>query len=86
MSDLKKNTEATSEETKDLILFEIYVYNDAQINDGQYEGQLPGTVSGWDTRWVLATPEHITEFPYFDVIITVNDNSTGRRIGAYIWK
>ena len=69
-----------------LDMFEIYVYNNAQINDGQYEGAQPGTVSGWEIKWVLGTEEGVKSFPYFDEIISKNDNSTGRRIGAYIWK
>lgn len=83
---MNKNIEETMESTNHLDLYEIYVYNDTQINDGQYEGAQPGTVSGWDIRWVLGTDEGIKSFPYFDEVITKNDNSTGRRLGAIIWK
>ena len=76
----------TQMKIRQLDLFEIYVYNDAQINEGVYEGAQPGTVSGWDIQWVLATSEGIKTYPFFDEVITKNDNSTGRRTGAVIWK
>jgi len=53
-----------------LNLYEIYIYNE----------------SGWDIRWVLGTDEGIKTFPFFDRVITKNDNSQGRRIGAIIWR
>ncbi|MCK4817021.1 hypothetical protein KA005_14725 [bacterium] len=70
----------------DLDLYEIYVYNDRQINEGTYEGAQPGTVAGWDTRWVIGTDEGIKSFPHFDKIITKNDNSTGHRMHAIVWR
>lgn len=69
-----------------LNLYEIYIYNEYIISDGVYEGAQPGTVSGWDIRWVLGTDEGIKTFPFFDRVITKNDNSQGRRIGAIIWR
>ena len=69
-----------------LNLYEIYVTNDHYIDSGVSEGSEPGEVTGWDIRWVLATDEGIKSFPWFDEVITKNDNSTGRRLGAIIWK
>ena len=71
---------------RQLDLFEIYVYNDFDIDEGCYEGKKAGEVSVWDTRWVLGTDEGIKTFPWFDCIISKNDNSTGRRTGAIIWR
>ena len=33
----------------------------------------PNMVSGWEIKWVFATPEGIKSFPNFDCIITKND-------------
>jgi len=83
---MNKNIESTMEATKDLDLYEIYVYNHEPITDGVYEGALAGEVDGWEIKWVLATDDGIFDFPWFNCIITKNDNSTGRRLGAIIWK
>jgi hypothetical protein len=71
---------------RQLNLYEIYTYNDELITEGHYEGKPAGAVSGWDIKWVLGTDEGIKSFPFFDEIITTNDNSTGRRTGAIIWR
>lgn len=71
---------------RQLNLYEIYIYNDFDIQTGVHEGKKAGEVSGWDTCWVLGTDEGIKTFPWFDCVITKNDNSTGRRTGAIIWR
>jgi len=87
MIELHINIEETFEKTKDLNLYEIYTYNSVSIHDGTYEGAEPGEISGWDIMWVLASSEEaLQDFPFFDEVITTNDNSTGRRTGAIIWK
>lgn len=68
-----------------LTLYEIYVYNSEDIAEGVYEGKKAGEVDGWDIKWVLSKPEHIKNFPFFDCIITKNDNSTGRALGAILY-
>ena len=83
---MNKNIEETMESTKELDLFEIYVYNDEEITEGMYAGKAAGEVGGWDIKWVLGTDEGIKTFPFFDEVITKNDNSTGRRLGAIIWR
>ncbi len=83
---MNKNIEATMEATAHLNLYEVYLYNDELITEGSYEGKPAGTVSGWNIQWVLGTDEGIKSFPYFDEVITKNDNSTGRRLGAIIWR
>jgi len=65
----------TQEQIDALDLFEIYVYNDHTINEGQYENSLPGTISGWEIKWVLATDDGIKSFPWFDCVITKNDTN-----------
>lgn len=84
---MNKNIESTMEATKDLTLYEIYTYNPEPVHDGVYEGAEAGEISGWDTQWVLATDWKTLEtFPFFDCVISTNDNSTGRRLGAIIWR
>ena len=84
---MNKNIEETMEKTKNLNLYEIYVCNSEDIHDGMYEGKLAGEITGWDIHWVLASSEDALEdYPFFDCVITTNDNSTGRRLGAIIWK
>jgi len=84
---MNKNIESTMEATKDLNLYEIYVCNSQDITGGVYEGKKSGEVTGWDIFWVLASSEEaLKDFPFFDEVITTNDNSTGRRLGAIIWK
>ena len=76
---------ATTTKPDDLDLYEIYVYNSEDINEGCYAGKKAGEVGGWGIKWVLSTDDHIFNFPFFDEIITKNDNSTGRRIGAILF-
>ena len=84
---MNKNIESTMEATKDLNLYEVYLYNDCQINEGTYEGAQPGTVDGWEIKWVLASSKDaLKDFPYFDCVISTNDNSTGHRLSAIIWR
>lgn len=70
----------------ELDLFEIYVCNSEDITEGVYAGKKAGEVSGWDIKWVLSTSDAIKFFPWFDEVITKNDNSTGRRDTSIIWK
>jgi hypothetical protein len=83
---MNKNIEATMCATQHLNLYEVYLYNDAPIHDGCYEGAEAGEVSGWNIQWILGTDDGIKSFPFFDEVITKNDNSTGRRLGAIIWR
>ena len=71
---------------KQLNLYEIYVYNNCDIFDGMYAGKKAGEISGWETKHVLGTDEGIKTFPWFDCVISKNDNSTGQRTGAILWK
>ncbi|MCD6337134.1 MAG: hypothetical protein J7M01_02745 [Candidatus Marinimicrobia bacterium] len=76
----------TQEQIDNLDLFEIYVYNSEIITSGHYEGSPPGEVSGWEIKWVLATDAGIKTFPFFDCIITKNDNSCDDLKNAIIWR
>ena len=78
------NSTATTK-PEDLDLYEIYVSNSEDITDGVYEGKKAGEVDGWEIKWILSTDDHIFKFPFFDCIITKNDNSTGRRTGAILF-
>ena len=51
--------------------YEIYTYNDTQV---KYLGEIrePGTVSGWEIKYVFSTREKIKTFPYFESIIGVD--------------
>ena len=69
-----------------LNLYEIYVYNNCDIVDGIWEGKKAGEIGSWEIKHVLATPEGIKTFPWFDCILSTNDNSTGYRTGAIIWR
>jgi hypothetical protein len=68
-------------------LYEIYTCNPYDITEGFYAGKKAGEVEGWDIQWVIASnDEALKDYPFFDCIITKNDNSTGRMTGAIIWK
>lgn len=68
-------------------LYEIYTCNPEDITEGVYEGKKAGEVTGWNIHWVIATSEDaLKDYPFFDCVISTNDNSTGRMTGAYIWK
>lgn len=60
-------------------LFEIYVCNPKDIHNSDYAGNKAGDITGWDIKWVLApNREAIKKYPFFDCIITQNDNSAGQ--------
>ena len=62
-------------------LFEIYVCNAEPVKNGLNPSELApaGTIGGWEIKWILAPSEEaIKQYPFFDEIITQNDNSTGR--------
>ena len=60
-------------------LYEIYVCNPDDIHSGNYAGNKAGAVTGWDIKWILAPSDKaVKQYPFFDEIITKNDNSTGR--------
>lgn len=68
-------------------LYEIYTYNPEDITEGAYEGKKAGEVSGWDIHWVLASnKDALEDYPFFDCVISTNDNSTGHMVGAIIWR
>ena len=48
--------------------YEIYTYNDSPV---KYLGEIrePGTVSGWEIKYVFSTRENIKTFPYFECVI-----------------
>ena len=67
-------------------LFEIYVCNPEPTNDKMYGKQPAGSITGWDIKWVLApNKEAVKQYPFFDCIITRNDNSTGQAIDAELF-
>ena len=51
--------------------FEIYTYNDSQV---KYLGEIrePGTVSGWEIKYVFSTREKLKTYPFFDAVIGVD--------------
>ena len=66
-------------------LFEIYVYNSEWVSYGG-EPCPAGYVSGWEIKWVLApNREAIKKYPFFDCIISRNDNSTGQARSAELF-
>jgi len=66
-------------------LFEIYTCNDKPVTYCD-KLQPAGAVTGWDIKWVLApNREAIKQYPFFDCIITKNDNSTGRATDAELF-
>ena len=71
---------------RQLNLYEIYVYNDCDIFDGMWAGKKAGEISGWSFIHVLATPEGIKTFPWFDCVVSENNNSTYDRARAILWR
>lgn len=66
-------------------LFEIYVCNDKPVIycDALHEA---GHVTGWEIKWILSpNKEAIKQYPFFDCIISKNDNSTGQAIDAELF-
>ncbi|MCK4870779.1 MAG: hypothetical protein KAS93_06690 [Gammaproteobacteria bacterium] len=66
-------------------LYEIYTCNAEPVT---YCGELKpaGHVSGWDIKWILAPNKAAVEqYPFFDCIISRNDNSTGQAIDAELF-
>lgn len=49
--------------------YEIYVCNSEPITTGLYAGAAPGTVAGWDIKFVK-TVKPIESYPFFDCVIT----------------
>ena len=67
-------------------LFEIYTYNTEPLKDGVYAGSPAGAISGWEIKWILApNREAIKKYPFFDCIISRNDNSTGQARSAELF-
>ena len=85
-----KNTKEMIEENN---LYEIYVFNDVPVKYPLSSSLHPngimreaGEVDGWDIKWILApNDETIKKYPFFDVVISKNDNSTGRVLTAEIF-
>ena len=55
--------------------FEIYVCNDSPV---EYCGQIhpAGAVTGWNIKFVFATRESLSRYPYFDEIIGLDHVGT----------
>ena len=74
---LKQLYSARSKLKGDLVnIYEIYVYNDKDIDTGNYTGSKAGTISGWEIKWIK-TNKDIINYPFFDCIITTNDMPAG---------
>lgn len=68
-------------------LFEIYTYNSNPVESDVDGGAIPaGTLDGWEIKWILApNKEVIKQYPFFDCIISINDNSTGQATDAELF-
>lgn len=61
--------------------FEIYTFNDVEVNEGIYKNAKIGTISGWDIQIVgvkannyKEAKEKLKNYPLFDCVITNEGN------------
>jgi len=85
LSDINKSIKKNLIDIYNNNLYEIYVCNSEPV---EYCGELKqaGAVGGWDIKWILAPNKAaIKKYPFFDCIISKNDNSTGMALDAEIF-